>query len=32
LIISKTKPVIEYGSSSQYLSIGLMSMKFLEEA
>lgn len=25
LIITKTKPVVEYGSHSQYLSIGLLS-------
>lgn len=32
IIISKTKPVIEYGSSSQYLSIALLSIEFIKDA
>lgn len=32
IIISKTKPVIEYGSSTQYLSIALLSLEFIKDA
>eukprot|EP00347_Sterkiella_histriomuscorum_P007476 403348772 len=32
LIITKTKPIVEYGSTSQYLSIALLSIKFVEDA
>jgi hypothetical protein len=31
LIITRTKPVMEYGCASSYLSIGLLSYKFLKD-
>jgi hypothetical protein len=31
LIITKTKPVIEFGSSTQYMSIALLSFKFIQD-
>ena len=31
LILTKTKPKFEFGTSSQYLSIGLLSYKFLQK-
>jgi hypothetical protein len=32
LIITKTKPTFEYGSFTSYLSIGLLSTKFIADA
>jgi hypothetical protein len=32
LIVTKTKPVFAYGSSSQFLSIGLLSYNFIKHS
>ena len=31
LIVTKTKPIVEYGSSSSFLSIGLLSTHFIKD-